>query len=328
MPDDEFSQEQLEAAPSLRGRFGTKDQPLTELERAVAEHQGLLEDDGTLKAEALRLCPVALPANMPQTVSLEELVPEKAAVIEEQIQEIKGEHAEAARADEDKQLGDGLAPPPFADGEVADDPGEPPGDSQTAAVAIDISQLIRNAREPVRCGHCGWDQRDSFKPPPFNEEDKMAFIRHVMSKGGRFFKTFELFGGKVLVTLRSRSQAELEAILECARRELKAEELAGVGDMQAQLQRYHIAAAVAKIVDREDSENSQEFKTLNNQLSVLDDPKKAVQDKDKEVFGSGQSTGFYNIATALWMEFERLYGYFASRAHEPDFWKAAVGDRS
>ena len=329
MAKDEFTREQLEQAPSLRGSFTRKDQPITELERAVARHQGLLEDDGTLKSEALEKVLPPLPSNMPQTIPLEELVPEKAAGIEAAIQAAKGEHAPDAVEDVEKQVETGLAPPPFDDTELSAGPGEPPGDNQSAAAAVDLRQLIRGAKEPLYCGYCGWDQRDSFKPPPFTEEDKLAFIRHVMSKSGRFFKRFTLLGGKVKVTLRSRSQAELEAIMECARQELKAEELTGIGDLQAQLQRYHIAASVCKIVDQETPEDSQEFAPLDVQLDKLNTAAKAaVQAKDKAVFGAGQSTGMYTIITTRWMEFERLYGYFASRAHDPDFWTAAAGDHS
>lgn len=323
MAGAEFSDEQLRSAPSLKGKFDSKKQPLTDLERAVAAHQGLLEDDGTLKDAAVRPVPPTIPSNMPQTLSLEELMPEGADGIKSQIMEVRGANAKSAVVEEDKQVDTGLQPPELNDEVVASTSVNEPGANQTGAATVDIKKIIKDYNEPVRCSYCGWDQRAAFRPPDVTDEDKLAFIRHIMSTSGRFFKEYKIFGGNISIVLRSRSQAELEAILMCARQELKDGELAGVGDLQAQLQRYHISAAVAEIINHKDSKGSIQFDTLASLLGVKT-AKEAVHSKDKDVFGEGRSTGLYTIISSLWLEFERLYGYLIYQAHTKDFWEAAV----
>jgi hypothetical protein len=325
MPENEFTQEQLETAPSLKGRFTSADQSLTELERAVAKHQGLLTDEGKLSEEALKPKPLEMPSGFGGVTSLEDLAPDKVAGVEDAVRDVQGEHAPAAEVDSDLQLEEsGLPAPEFSDSEQDIGPGPPP--EPMASATIDIGDLLRKAKEPVRCHHCGWDQRDSFQNPRFGEEDKMAFIRHVMSAKGRFFKTYSLFGGSAKVTLRSRTQREVDMALEYTRGLLKNEKLLGMGDMQAQLQRYHVAASIHKITN---DDGTQEFKALQDyDKQVSSETLHPVEALDKAVFGGEQAAGLYNIVTALWMEFERLYGWFASRAHEPDFWKAADGAHS
>lgn len=138
-----------------------------------------------------------------------------------------------------------------------------------------------------------------------------------MSKEGRFYKDYEVFGGAMTIRFRSRTQHELDLILDAGREELKNEKLAGMGDLTAQVQSYHVAASIDRITQTDGDEKT-EFKALDE----VGDVKKV----DEAVFGEGRASAFYNVTMALWMEFERLYGWFSSKAHEADFWKAADGD--
>lgn len=327
MPE-KITQKIIEKAPSMRGKFISKNQKLTELERRVAEYQDLLDENGLIKDDALVAPPVALPAGFDPPVPLENLIADTSK-IETDIAEVKGGSAKEAIPEEEKQVDEGLAPPGFETGEPDVDPGLPPGsESDSASIKVNVADLIANAKEPVRCGHCGWDQRGLFTPPKFSEEDKMAFIRHIMSSDGRFFKIYDVFGDNLQIILRSRTQAEMELILECGRQDMKAEKLIGMGDLTAQLQRYHIAASVSKIIDRINSENSRNFDALSVYAKSSSNTADAVRAIDEAVFGTGQPTALYNVITAVWMEFERLYAWFTAKAHEVDFWKAAAGDHS
>lgn len=316
-----FTQEDVENAPELSGKFERKTQALTELERAVAAHQGLLEDDGTLKDEAIRKEPteVQLPPGIPMPVSLES-ISDDADKITEEIQSIRGEHAPEAAIDEELQVdSEGLAPPDVNNRKVENiDTVE-----NSAPDELDLRSMIATSDDPVVCAHCGWDQREAFKTPKHSEEDKLAFIRHIMGTTGRFYKTVDLLGGNIKLTLRSRSQTEVDMIMNYTRDEMKKDNLVGVGDLTAQIQRYHIAASVHEIAF---DKGREKFPFLS-EIAATDD-KSAVEIMDDNVFGNERSTAMYGMVTAEWLGFERLYGWLASHAHDKDFWKAVAGARS
>ncbi len=183
MAKEQFSAEELKKYPDIRGRLHPG-ASLTELERAVASFQDLLNDDGSVKEEALVPAPEGddMSARLPNVVSLESLTPD-AEKIEQEIHEIQGEHAPAAEVDDDTQIDAPLPPPGFDEDST---PGPPPGvpvddaeenhEPLVPAVA-DLGALIAKSLEPFRCAHCGWDQRQTFKEPEYTEENKLAFIR-------------------------------------------------------------------------------------------------------------------------------------------------------
>lgn len=336
-------QNDLSSYPSLAGKFANRGARLTPQERAVAKFQGLLNDDGTLKEEAIAQPEqvINLPPGVSAPVPLESLV-ENAEEVEEQIRGIKGDFAKEAVVDGDKQLGEGLQPPDFSEG---DGRGAEDSDGDFRTTTVPLGLLIEQSADPVKCSHCGYDLRNAFTDPPYTEDDKMAFVRHVMSDTGRFYKTYSLLGGRVRIRLRSRSQAELEIILQVARQQMKDDKLIGMGDLAAQLQRYHMVASIDRLscdsADEEQPSETKEFMTLNARVesarkkdnrSPEDDDTvlltKCVKDMDAAVFGGGRGTALFNTVMAHWMEFERLYGWFAAKAHDPDFWNAVGGELS
>ena len=310
-----LSREELDAAPSLVGKFHDKNVKLTLDEREVLAHQGLLNEDGTLKDEALvPKNPLEnLPAGVQAPVRLEDLEPDAAAAIESEVGEVRGEISEEAKVDKDKQVSAPLEAPDFGQGGPgvdADDSGFDPG-------SVDVPAVLANSPDPVLCTHCGFDVREQFNDPPCAESDKQAFLRHILSSGGRFQKSYELFGGDVVLTLRSRTQKEVEMILTQARLDAKAMDMS-VGDYTAQINRYLVAASVDKIEDKENEIAS--FTCLEQ----LDDENPVVTATDK-VYGEGRPTAVVAAITTAWMEFDRLYNWLSSKAHSPDFWKAAPG---
>lgn len=317
-----LSREQLAKAPSLAGRFKRPDSPMSDAEREVAEYQGLLDPKtGLLKPEALQKTQPRIPPQVAPPIQLSELV-ENPAALEEKLEEIKAETTPVAESREPLKVDEsGLPPPSFSDGEPArsDSPVLPRDDKP------DLPSLIREYQEPLRCGHCGWDIRQSFNSPAFDEEDKIRFIRHIMSSG-RFYRDYELMGGQVVVRFRSRSQSEHEKIYAAALKQLNDGKLAGLGDVQAWMHGRNVAASVDALIDRGgEMPIEKKFDTINDRVESGEaDP---VDSLYHDVFSS-RSTAFYSMVWAAWMEFERLYGFLASRAHEPDFWKAAAGAHS
>ncbi len=343
MAEEQFSAKHLQQAPDLRGRFTKKDQSLTEEERAIAQFQGLIDPaSGLLTDEAIAKPIPDVSANMPQVVPLEQLT-ENAADIQEQVEDIQGENADEAEISPDLQveapLTPPLAPPGYEEGtEGGSDytdpdplPTKAPSEDPADSSVVNIGALLAKSNDPFFCSHCGWDQRGAFQEPKHGEEDKMAFVRHIMSPAGRFYKEYNKFDGKMKVTLRSRSQWEADSIVDFARSIVtggidKTQSLTGMMDLTAQMQRYQMMASVHSITNLVDSKTVV-FPTLE---SYKDDDSKEFPVKlmEKTLLGEGRSIGIINIMMASWLEFERLYGWLTSRAHEPDFWKAVGGSRS
>lgn len=333
MPERPFTQEDVERAPSLRGKYENPKVWLTPFERAVAQYQDLLQPDGALKEEALKPAPKTMPAGLTPPLPLS-LVAADARSIEEEVlrarDEVRARHAANSvkpSADAPAAESGGLPPPEKEEGPataptVEERPREEETPRPTSPEAL--TAQIAKSPTPVPCGHCGWDQREFYNEPVYTEEDKLAFIRHFFGPSSRFYKTYELFDGGLTVTLRSRLQSEADLLENYVRQTLKTGETIGVGDFMARLQRYQIASSVHKIVDQAGT-TILEFPELAK-LEIKD--ASAVVEMDRLVFGSGQSAALFQIIAALWMDFERLYGYLASRSLQKGFWKAAAEDLS
>ncbi len=159
----------------------------------------------------------------------------------------------------------------------------------------------------------------------------------MMSDNGRFFREAKVFDGEMKIVFRSRSQMETDEIAEQARRDLhglSAESTISMGDVTARIQRYQLLTSLHSLTNVADG-GEKVFKTLDetresieNDPGTADDPPSALKALEKEIVGSGRSSGLFNVLTAEWMEFERLYAWLTSKAHDSVFWKAAGGAHS
>lgn len=329
-----FEKEQLENAPPLSGKFDNVED-MTELERAVAEHQGLLTPEGDLKEDAKRKPPkkLDLPGHLEPPMRLEDLSPD-AGEVNRGIEEMKArlaKEAEAKKGEAEGRLDQPLPPPSF-------DAAEPPPTSSALPLPAEmkdvaITEAIVSAKEPIPCGHCGWDIRQTFQPPKVSEDDKAAFIRHVMSRTGRFYKSYKLFDLMTL-EMRSLTQTETDEILRQLRKDTRSERIETGGEFSVQLQRYQVAASVRRIMAFSgEPENkvkeiaeAEIFPTLDELVKQKTD--EPVRHLEQLVIGENMPTGLYSALVAVWLEFSRLYGWLSSHAHESSFWQAAAGSRS
>lgn len=329
-----FDKDQLEKAPPLAGKFDTVDD-MTDLERAVAEHQGLVTPEGALKEDARRRPKKSLdlPPHIGPPVRLEDLTPD-AGEINQGIAEMKARLEKETRPAKDAEtarLDQPLPPPSFDDAPVEPERGTdlPRPDADTT----NVFKLIADAKEPVNCGHCGWDVRQTFQPPKATEEDRMAFVRHVMSRSGRFHKTYRLFDALSL-ELRSVSQTESDEMIRQLRKDAEKERIRTGGEFSVQLQRYQLAASVRRlIVHSGDADNRIKDISEAEVFPTLDEVRKRGVDEparylEELVIGDNMPTGLYSALVAAWLEFSRFYGWLSAHAHESSFWKAVAGSRS
>jgi hypothetical protein len=67
------------------------------------------------------------------------------------------------------------------------------------------------------CPACGTNLK-LLKEREVDDEDKNRWLRHILGEG-RFSKTYDLYGGQIIITLQTRTVSELEAVFEQLKRE-------------------------------------------------------------------------------------------------------------
>ena len=291
--------------PSLKGKFDRKDQFITELEREAAKKQGLIDDAGLLTDEAIKPKPseddgLAVPLSMitPRANSILEKV-------EDIVEEIK--NPEGLKApDGVAPISDGLAPPDGTTPEIGE---------------LDMSpaEYLSKCSHSVECNRCGWDLRNAFVPPKYTDDDKEAFVRHLMSRNGRFFKEFPLLSGNIAVVFHSRLQSETDAIVKAAMQYFNGKDSFGVSDVAAYLQKLNMAASIHRFADIAQPTNSEQFKPFSE---LMVGGQAVAVDALLNRFAEWPSA-LNSAICAAWNEFEQLYAWFTSKAYDPDFWKAA-----
>jgi hypothetical protein len=195
-----FTEEQIKSCPSMKGKFANKDVRLTEYEIAVARYQGLIGPDGKLTDEAVEKI---TPDKVTNIIPIDELVDDPDGIASK-LEAVKQEvHGSETNVDPSLQIGKPLDPPNTVS-----------GTDLTNLNPSQVTTVIKSCSFPVVCDHCKYDIRNQFKEPPYTEDDKLAFVRHVFAPGSRFYKTYEMFNGSVKVTLRSRTIDETTKIIE------------------------------------------------------------------------------------------------------------------
>jgi hypothetical protein len=89
---------------------------------------------------------------------------------------------------------------------------------EAAAVQAEAPQEVQEV-ELRNCPNCSADLYNYIERP-VSEEEKQRWLRYVMGER-RFSKVFTLFGGKVKVTLRSRTLEESDAVFAQLKAEVK-----------------------------------------------------------------------------------------------------------
>jgi hypothetical protein len=115
---------------------------------------------------------------------------------------------------------------------------EPP-----AATAVEVPPAAERV-EPF-CPRCGWDMKQKFEVVP-TDKDKEDFLIATLG-GQRFRKTYELFGGKVLVTFRSMLADENKAIYRQLVADQVSKKIATEAEWFVQMMDYRLACSLDEI---------------------------------------------------------------------------------
>ena len=108
------------------------------------------------------------------------------------------------------------------------------------------------------CPHCGMDSKAA--PMVVSEEDRDDWVRHILSGGTRRFKkTYSLYGGRVRVTLKSRTgleERDIDKAVEVVTRSIQT--IADIQKIRVETLRVQLSYSIDKIVfvDVKDPKNT------------------------------------------------------------------------
>lgn len=235
----------------------------------------------------------------------------------------------APAADKDKILSEELA---SALPQPGDKAAERPAEYDEASTAEgDPNGLGRPPGVPESvCPKCGWNCSQKFEIDP-SPLDRANFMRAALT-AGRFTKSYDMFGGRLRVTFRSRLVEESEDIAKHLQWE------ATRGNMDIRLlyviaNKMNMAMSIQRIeIFNEDGtlENTVDYPIPNDNLypqleleNENDTDQSMCHRVHHKLFvAQNVSEMTYNAVYRAFTMFDSLYEMLVARADDPDFWSA------
>lgn len=164
------------------------------------------------------------PRPLPEPVPLESLSGEQQQAVRQAIQEVMAAHQAAAESPPPPRPAPAEPPPPPPPSRPAADE---PSPSSTGVTAPPLPQL---------CPHCGWDLSLPHDIE-VTDADKVLFVESLLAERP-FQKEYELLGGRMTVTFRALTGAELDTIFAQCFHERATGELKSEFDFYERVNRY------------------------------------------------------------------------------------------
>jgi len=219
------------------------------------------------------------------------------------------ENASGATAQEKKALFDPAA-------------GAPPDGA--SAVADALQSISPESPEDILkriCPMCGWDQtiRNAVEP---SEEDKNDFVRAAVS-GGRFRKVYPCYGGRVKITMRSRTYAETEAVMTLVEHWRKRENVEAANVIIFKTYAYQALFSLERL--ELEGKEPKDFPALSTTIPAPPEDSSTPEQRPdiekaeqyiKEEFSEITWQSIQNAAR----HFDQLTSFLTLRAHDPNFW--------
>ncbi len=175
------------------------------------------------------------------------------------------------------------------------------------------------------CAMCGWhhENKDIVE---VTDDDKTKFVLAALS-GQRFTRTYERFGGRMKITMRSRTYAETEMVGVQLERWRVKENLQTVSLMYIKNWTYNLLVGLAA-VEVEDKEA-----TVYPEISTeMPEPKAVAEGEEpvdvptpleiaEEKLLADWNEATYSVIQSVSRHFDQVVQHLTLRAHDPDFWK-------
>jgi len=200
--------------------------------------------------------------------------------------------------------------------EVFDAAVTPPPDGMKA-VGEALQSISPDEPEDIlnrMCPMCGWDQavRNVVEP---TQEDKDEFVVAAVS-GERFKKVYPCYGGRLKITVRSRTYAETEAVMEFVTRWRKAEEIDTANAIIFKTYAYQALFSLEKI--EFEGKDAVEYPPLSTEVPA-DGEESALEKVEKKIKEDFSDITWQSVQNAA-RHFDQLVSFLTLRAHDPNFW--------
>ena len=186
--------------------------------------------------------------------------------------------------------------------------------------AVDEALMPAMAFMPF-CPRCGWDMRQKYDVNA-TDRDKEDFVACLLGNT-RFKRTFELFGGKLRVTLRALLTEETKAIYKQLIIDQQQEVVNSEAEWFAQMMDYRLACSVESLADKDGKLISvvpemAEMPFMPDKGNPLSTPLVATLDYVNTKVLAQEVTKRL-VGTHL-RQFQRLVEALEAMALEPSFW--------
>lgn len=138
--------------------------------------------------------------------------------------------------------------PPKADTKPQEKQQEKPQEKPTLSDVVAETSPAAAPQVIAFCPRCGWDMRLKFEVKP-TDKDKEDFLVALLG-GVRFKKTYELFGGKMLVTFRSMLAEENKLLYRQLTLDQQQQKITTEAEWFVQMMDYRLACSLETIRDQ------------------------------------------------------------------------------
>lgn len=217
-------------------------------------------------------------------------------------------------------------------GVVTPGPATPAADGPTIGESLTIDTKKDEAPKPqeeeTQCKHCSRDLaslRTMVKP---TEEDKKAWMRHILGEE-RFRKEFTLMGGKLKVTMRSRTAAETDMIFQQLNRDAVNGVIPNIAAFAnptyyARLHRITAVISLERLELEQAGPNPVVFPPVTQAYTPVDG-KTVLEIAEAAVIGRLSHEAVVNAVTWCARAFEGICRELLERMNDSNFWKTAGG---
>lgn len=210
-------------------------------------------------------------------------------------------------------------------------PAAPDGPAIGESLKIDDKPAEKPKEKPeedATCKHCQRDLaslRSMVKP---TEEDKKAWMRHILGEE-RFRKEFVLMGGKLKVTMRSRTAEETDLIFQQLNRDAVSGIIPNIAAFAnptyyARLHRITAVISLDRIELEQAGPNPVVFPPIG-QAYTASEGKSLVEVAEPAIIGRIKHEAVVNSVTWCARAFEGICRELLERMNDSNFWKTAGG---
>jgi hypothetical protein len=213
---------------------------------------------------------------------------------------------------------------------VSGDPIPTPPPAEPVASSVVAAPEVKKQEPPHLCPNCMWPQDIDMEPAKITDQDKENFLTDAVLGGKPFTKAIPLFGGRVTVVFRRRSQAAGAIIQEQLTREIKDGRIMTIDTAAAshsymeRLRVLNLAASLVSITGRQDVPLPELDSPESIQNYVATEKDNTASVRHQEIF-KGWPGPLYAAVYKAELIFEQIMMRLVEAANSESFWARTAG---